>query len=91
MNSSETSRFTSDIEHEISGPRNISSDDDMQSEYEFIVNSAKEFMSLIDRDYRFVVPDGSCCFAHNPTRPEFIGGIIDSFCGKEQSFIYSVS
>jgi len=56
---------------------------DMQNRYEFIVNNAKEFMSLINQSYQYEAANDSYCFAHNKKRDEIIGKSLDELWGKD--------
>ena len=61
----------------------ISSTDEMQPKYEFIVNNVKEFMSLIDHSYHYVAVNDSYCFAHNKKRTEIIGKSLAELWGQD--------
>jgi len=60
-----------------------SGNDEMQNRYEFIVNNANEFMSLINRDYQYEAANDSYCFAHNKKRDEIIGKSLAEVWGKD--------
>jgi len=49
--------------------------------YAFIVNTAKEFMTLINRDYRYETVSHSYCLAHNKTPEELIGKSVVEIWG----------
>ena len=51
--------------------------------YEFIVNTSKEFMTLIDRSYTYEAVNESYCRAHNKKREEIIGRTVADIWGKE--------
>ncbi len=49
--------------------------------YAFIVNTAKEFMTLINRDYHYETVSHSYCLAHNKNPDELIGKSIVEIWG----------
>ncbi|RKY55180.1 MAG: hypothetical protein DRP89_03805 [Candidatus Neomarinimicrobiota bacterium] len=59
------------------------STEEMSRRYEFIVNNAKEFMTLINSDYIYEAANDSYCFAHNKKRKEIIGKTAANIWGKE--------
>lgn len=64
-------------------PNKLDSNDDMQNRYEFIVNNANEFMSLINRDYQYEAANDSYCFAHNKKRGEILGKSLAEVWGND--------
>ena len=56
--------------------------DDIKHKYEFIANNAKEFMSLINREFKYEAVNDSYCFAHNKKRDEIIGKSLADLWGK---------
>ena len=57
--------------------------EEAQSRYDFIVNTSKEFMTLIDRNYTYEAVNESYCSAHNKRREEIIGRTVADIWGKE--------
>jgi PAS domain S-box-containing protein len=51
---------------------------------EFIINSAKELMTLINRDYVYEAVNDSYCRAHERTREEIIGRTMADVWGEEK-------
>jgi len=49
--------------------------------YSFIVNTAKEFMTLINRDYRYETVSHSYCHAHQKNPEEIIGKSVHEIWG----------
>jgi len=56
---------------------------DIKHKYEFIANNAKEFMSLINREYKYEAANDSYCFAHNKKRDEIIGKSLADLWGED--------
>jgi PAS domain S-box-containing protein len=52
--------------------------------YEFIVNTSRDFMTLINRDYTYEAANESYCKAHNKTREEIVGHVIADVWGEER-------
>jgi PAS domain S-box-containing protein len=57
--------------------------EEMRRRYEFIANNAKEFMTLINRDYVYEAANDSYCLAHGKKREEIIGKTVVSLWGEE--------
>jgi len=55
--------------------------------FEFIVNTSKEFMTLISREYKYEAANKSYCDAHNRSHEDIIGKTIAEIWGKEKSII----
>jgi len=51
--------------------------------YAFIVNTAKEFMTLINRDYRYETVSHSYCLAHNKVPEDLVGKTVGEIWGTE--------
>ena len=51
--------------------------------YAFIVNTAKEFMTLINRDYRYETVSYSYCLAHNKVPEDLVGKTVGEIWGTE--------
>jgi len=49
--------------------------------YEFIVNTSKDYLSLIDRTYRYVAVNDAYCTARNKTRAEIINSLVSDIWG----------
>ena len=58
--------------------------EDMRQRYEFIVNTSKDFMTLIDRNYRYEAVNEAYCQAHSRSRSEIIGKHVAEVWGREQ-------
>ncbi len=56
--------------------------EEMWRRYEFIVNTSKEFMTLISRDYVYEATNESYCHAHNKTREEVVGKTVAQLWGE---------
>ncbi|MCP4601909.1 MAG: GGDEF domain-containing protein [Proteobacteria bacterium] len=52
---------------------------------EFIVNTSKEFMTMISRDYRYVAANKAYCAAHNREEEAVVGKTISEIWGKEKN------
>ncbi len=50
--------------------------------YEFIVNASPDYMTLVDRDYRYVAVNDSYCNAHKKSREEILGRTVSNIWGK---------
>ena len=57
--------------------------EDMRKKYEFIANSSKEFMTLINRNYQYEAVNDAYCFAHNRDRSDFIGNTVSEVWGND--------
>jgi PAS domain S-box-containing protein len=51
--------------------------------YGFIVNTAREFMTLINRDYIYEAANDAYCMAHGKVRGEIVGQTVASVWGDE--------
>jgi len=51
--------------------------------YAFIANSSREFMTLIDRNYRYEAVNESYCLAHSLSREEIIGKDVSKIWGED--------
>lgn len=57
--------------------------DEMWRRYEFIVNTSREFLSLIDAKYKYVAVNNAYCGAHNKKRDEIIGRSVAEIWGED--------
>lgn len=57
--------------------------DEMWKRYEFIVNTSKDFLSLIDVNYNYVAANDSYCKAHNKTLEEIINKSVSDIWNDE--------
>ncbi len=57
------------------------------SKYEFIVNTSKEFMTMIDSSRRYVAANKAYCMAHNMTQDQVVGKTIVDIWGSERTEI----
>ena len=55
----------------------------MWRRYEFIVNTSREFMALISRDYVYQTANESYCRAHNKTREEILDRTVAKVWGQQ--------
>lgn len=55
--------------------------EEMWRRYEFIVNTSKEFMTLISRDYRYEAANTSYCRAQNKPREDIVGKAVFELWG----------
>jgi len=55
----------------------------MWRRYEFIVNTSREFMALISRDYVYQTANESYCRAHNKTREEIFDRTVAKVWGQQ--------
>lgn len=53
------------------------------NQYEFIVNTSKDLLSLIDYEYRYIAVNDTYCRAHKLSREEIIGHSVADIWGKE--------
>lgn len=51
--------------------------------YEFIVNTSKELMTLIDRDHNYAAASSAFCQAHNKSRAKIVGQHVSSVWGRQ--------
>ena len=51
--------------------------------YEFIVNTSKEFMTLVDSDHRYAAANESYCYAQHKKRDEIVGRTAADVWGEE--------
>ncbi len=58
--------------------------EEMWRRYEFIVNTSREFMTLINSNYTYEAINESYCKAHNKTREEIIGKTVAEIWGGER-------
>jgi PAS domain S-box-containing protein len=56
---------------------------ELERRYEFIVNTSKELMTLIDRNYVYEAANQAYCHAHNKTRAEIIGQRVKDVWGTQ--------
>jgi PAS domain S-box-containing protein len=57
---------------------------EMLRKYEFIVNTSKQFMTLINRDYTYEAVNEAYCLAHNKTRKQVLGKTVAQIWGEER-------
>jgi len=57
---------------------------EMGRRYAFIVNASQEFMTLINRDYRYEAVNEAYCRAHNREREAFIGRTVEEIWGRQE-------
>lgn len=58
-------------------------DEGIKSRYDFIVNSSRSFLSLVDRNYTYEAINNAFCSAHNLVREEIIGKKLSEIWGEE--------
>lgn len=58
--------------------------EETRKKYEFIVNTSKEFMTLISRDYIYEAVNESYCRALNRTREQIVGKSMAEIWGEEK-------
>jgi len=56
---------------------------DQLRQYEFIVNTSLEYMTLIDRNFRYEAVNQAYCNAHRKTRDEIIGHTVADIWGNQ--------
>ena len=56
----------------------------MWRKYEFIVNTSKEFMSLINRSYTYEAVNEAYCRAHNKSQEEVLGSTVADVWGEKR-------
>ena len=64
--------------------RNRPNLEEMWKRYEFIVNTAKEFMTFVNRDYIYEAVNESYCEAQNKKREEIIGKTVSKVWGEKR-------
>jgi PAS domain S-box-containing protein len=57
---------------------------EMWRKYDFIVNTSRDFMTLIGKNYTYEAVNESYCRAHNKTRGEIIGHTVADVWGEER-------
>lgn len=57
--------------------------DEMWKRYEFIVNTSKDFLSLIDADYNYIAVNDAYCKAHNKKQKEIVDRSVSSIWGEK--------
>ena len=57
--------------------------EDSWRKYAFIANSSREFMTLIDRKYRYEAVNESYCKAHKLTRDKIVGHDVSEIWGSD--------
>ncbi|MBI5203822.1 MAG: PAS domain S-box protein [Nitrospirae bacterium] len=57
--------------------------DEMWKRYEFIVNTSRDFLSLIDADYNYIAVNDAYCKAHNKTQKEIVDRSVSSIWGEK--------
>ena len=57
--------------------------EEVRRRYDFIVNTSREFMTLIDRNYTYEAVNEAYCRAHKKTREEIIGRTSADIWGEE--------
>lgn len=57
--------------------------DEMWKRYEFIVNTSKDFLSLIDADYNYIAVNNAYCKAHNKKQKEIVDRSVSSIWGEK--------
>lgn len=55
--------------------------DESRHQYEFIVNTSRELLSLVDRDYRYVAINDTYCKAHQRDRQDIVGASVADVWG----------
>jgi PAS domain S-box-containing protein/putative nucleotidyltransferase with HDIG domain len=58
--------------------------EEMWRRYEFIANTSKDFMTLINSNYRYEAANKAYCAAHNKTPDEIIGKCVSDVWGEER-------
>ncbi|MHC4661802.1 MAG: sensor domain-containing diguanylate cyclase [Planctomycetota bacterium] len=56
----------------------------LKEKFEFIVNTSKEFMTMIGKDHRYVMANSSYCEAHKREQKDVIGREIVDIWGEEK-------
>lgn len=57
--------------------------DEMWKRYEFIVNTSKDFLSLIDSNYNYIAVNNAYCKAHNKKQEEIVDRSVSSIWGEK--------
>ena len=57
---------------------------EMLRKYEFIVNTSKQFMTLINRDYTYEAVNEAYCLAHKKTREQALGKTVAQIWGEKR-------
>ena len=57
--------------------------DEMWKRYEFIVNTSRDFLSLIDADYNYIAVNNAYCKAHNKKQKEIVDRSVSSIWGEK--------
>ena len=57
--------------------------DEMWKRYEFIVNTSRDFLSLIDSDYNYIAVNNAYCKAHNKKQEEIVDRSVSSIWGEK--------
>ncbi len=57
------------------------------SQYEFIVNTSKEFMTMIDTNHQYVAANKAYCMAHAMTQEQVVGKTITDIWGDKRAQI----
>ncbi|KAF0144950.1 MAG: PAS domain S-box/uncharacterized domain HDIG [Nitrospirae bacterium] len=57
--------------------------DEMWRRYEFIVNTSRDFLSLIDADYNYIAVNDAYCKAHNKKQKEIVDRSVSSIWGEK--------
>jgi len=57
--------------------------EEMRSRYEFIVNTSREFMALVGRDYDYEAVNESYCQAHDKVREQVLGRTVAEVWGEQ--------
>jgi PAS domain S-box-containing protein len=60
---------------------------EMLRKFEFIVNTTREFMTMINRDHRYVAANRAYCNARNRSNDEVVGKSITEIWGIEKTKI----
>ncbi|MDO9548855.1 MAG: ATP-binding protein [Candidatus Marinimicrobia bacterium] len=76
----ELEELNRDLKRQIRERRSV---EDMRKKYEFIANSSKEFMTLINRNYQYEAVNDAYCYAHNRDRSDLIGQTVSEVWGNE--------
>jgi len=77
---------TDEIREVIAVSRNIDRRKDAEEllrRYDFIANTAREFMTLINRSYVYEAANDAYCMAHGKVRGEIVGQTVASVWGEE--------
>jgi PAS domain S-box-containing protein len=57
--------------------------EEMRRRYEFIINTSRDFMTLINRSYVYEAANDAYCAAHDKTREEVIGKTLADLWGEK--------